>query len=296
MTPNTANLNSWEHQFVRGYDPKYLNTISWTDAEALGRYPHLSWVYDRLELSQRMAVKAWDLERETPDEYPVFVKPRFNVWNSKAPIYKVTEPAQIKDRAGLMAQEFLRGGYLTTDFVIFDSEVADYFTFIGHRDLDDEFVLFESTQSPSEEAYLLAEIVSHHGYGNGILNVETIRGKVISASLKPTSQFFDISCRLYQQAMACFYKNKSYTPRVKTFEKTYSAVYRQKHDALCIQKYTPEKTPSIRSIQLCWDRGIPLSTGRTNQSHKAFILNGTDMKAIDDMALRVFESIQFRYL
>jgi hypothetical protein len=246
-----------------------------------------------------MGVKVWDLEKRDPEYYPCFVKPKYNLWGMGENAYKCSHPDQLPaDKAGFIAQEFFKGGHLSTDFVIFDSEIVDHFTFIGHKDSAGNFNLWESTQRYADEASLLCEIICYHGIGNAVVNVETINGRVIEAHLRPSTQFFDISGRMLNQAMVAFQKNKQYIPRIKEYEKTYSHVSRIANDAIVYQAYTPKNIPrGVRSIQCCWDNGLPLSTcAQNNQSYRYLVVNGNNLEAIDECALRVTESLQFRFI
>jgi hypothetical protein len=299
VTPATANLDTWEYQYVQNIDPKYLATMAWTDPEACGRYPTFQWVYDKYELSKRMGVKAWDLETEEPDYYPCFVKPKYNLWGMGENAFKCSHPDQLPVRkAGFIAQEYLKGGHLSTDFVIFDSEIVDHFSFIGHKDNKGSFNLWESTQRYADEAYFLAEILCHYGIGHAVINVETINGKIIEAHLRPSIQFFDICGRMINQAMLCFFKNKQYIPRAREYEKTYSQVHRLDNDALVAQAYPVLKRPvGVRSVQHCWEAGLPLSAHAQDMvSYRYMCINGNDLKAMDSHALSHIESLQFRFL
>jgi len=299
VTPATSNLDSWEHQYVRNIESKYLSTIAWTDPEACGRYPSFQWVYDKYDLSQRMGVKCWDLEKGDPDYYPCFVKPKYNLWGMGESAYKCSHPDELPDnRAGFIAQEYFTGGHLSTDFVIFDSKIVDDFSFIGHKDSKGSFNLWESTQRYADEAYLFAEIVCFYGIGNAIINVETINGRVIEAHLRPSTQFFDISGRIINQAMLCFHRNQQYIPRAKTFEKTYSHVNRMYNDAIVYQAYQIKELPKgVRSVQLCWENALPLSAcAQDMTSYRYLVVNGNDLNALDRASIQITESLQFRFV
>ena len=299
MIPATSNLDPWEYQYVKHIDPKYLGVIAWTDPEACGRYPTFQWVYDKHDLSQRMGVKSWDLEVELPDYYPCFVKPKYNLWGMGESAYKCSHPDKLPiKKEGFIAQEFFKGGHLSTDFVIFDSEIVDHFSFIGHKDYEGSFNLWESAKRYSDEAYLLAEILCHYGIGHAVINVETINGRVIEAHLRPSVQFADISGRILNQALACFFKDKQYIPRAREYEKTYSHVYRMEQDAIVYPKYDVIKLPiGVRSVQRCWEPGLPLSAcAQDATSYRYMVINGNDLKAIDAFALTMIESLQFRFI
>jgi hypothetical protein len=246
-----------------------------------------------------MGVRVWDLESELPDYYPCFVKPKYNLWGMGESAYKCSHPDKLpEDKTGFIAQEYFKGGHISTDFVIFDNVVVDHFSFTGHKDSKGSFNLWESTRRYADEAYLLAEIVSHYGIGHAILNVETINGKVIEAHLRPSTQFFDISGRLTNQALACFLKDREYIPRAREYEKTYSQVYRMEQDAIVYQKYEVTSMPvGVRSVQKCWVPGLPLSAcAQDMTSFRYLVINGNDLKAIDSFALQMIESLQFRFI
>ena len=96
----------------------------------------------------------------------------------------------------MIAQKYYTGKHLTTDFVKYKGKVVDFYTFIGHKDKNGSFTLFEASDEVNLKALLIAQDIP---LKNGFINIETIADGAIEAHLRPSLQLYDISGGLHDK-------------------------------------------------------------------------------------------------
>jgi len=259
-------LNRWEAKYIT--DLKDKDLLAWDDFYAWQRYPKFSWVYDKQALAKFTNLPTYDLEREIPDNsfYPYIVKP-----NSED---------EIEDWSGMIAQEFMVGQQGTADIVILEGTIKDSFAFTTHTNFYGEITLFESNPFlPLPVANLVRNLFQDY---TGVINVEYIEGTVFEIHLRPSLQFYDI-CGGFIEQLPSFMKTKKWE---KTkYERTFSRVFRTKHDGIPEIKSLPPIGEAIRSIQLCWEDGKKLSeTDPSLGKNRYMVINGTNLQAIENYA------------
>jgi len=265
------NLDPWEFQYVK--DLKDHEALAWTDEDAYHRYLPYSWIYDKYLLALRTGVPTVDLQIESPTAYPVMVKPRINLEGMSKDAYVAQSIEDIGSRRGMIAQHFLTGDHLTTDFVIRDGQVIDSFTFLAHSE-NGSFFLFEAvdTQQPQ-----VINFLNSLELRTGVVNVETIGGEILEIHLRPSVQFYDICGGLIER-LPKLIKGGLWTST--TFEETYSLVYRTGEDKILTKVPIVLENPAIRSIQLTWKEGLPLSAvTQDTHSFRFMVINA--LKSLD---------------
>ena len=274
------NPDTWEAKYIANLKNKDL--LAWDDEEAFHRYPKYNWVYDKLYLAHLTGVKAWDLETEMPDEYPVIVKPKTNFTGLSKDCYIADRPHEIEDHVGFIAQRVIKGQQYTADMYVKDGRVIEMYPFMTERNSYGEIIGF--TTSPIRfDTTIKNQIEPIMKDYNGIINVEWINETIIEIHLRPSLQFFDI-CGGFIEAMPQFMEDGK--PPSYTFEKTYSLVYRTRHDGKVTDFKLPLNKPDeIRSIQLAWEDDKPLSITDPSLFRKRYmIINGTNRDIINNFA------------
>lgn len=273
-------LDSWEAKYIENLKDREL--LAWSDFEAWRRYPKYSWVYDKQALASFTKLPTFDLEREIPDNafYPYIVKPRTNFDGLSKDCYVVDSEDEIEDHQGMIAQEFMHGHQGTSDIVLLNGTILDSFTFTTHTNYYGEIKLFESNPFlPLPVASLVRKLFS--GY-TGVVNVEYIEGTVFEIHLRPSLQFYDI-CGGFIEQLPNFMKTKKWD-KIK-YERTFSRIYRTKHNGEPEVKAMPPKIDEIRSIQFCWEKGKKLSeTDPSLGKNRYMVINGTNLQAIENYA------------
>lgn len=268
----------WEEQFIQNLRNNHV--VAWGDSDAFYRNPKYCHVYDKLWLGKTYSkLKTWDLEKEMPDQFPVYVKPRHNFYGLSKDSYVADSLEEIEDIDKMIAQEMAIGTHYSTDYVINRGSIVDSWTFIGHKNFYNDFILWESHPFPDQIRQTIRKILPFY---TGICNVESIDGKIIEMHLRGSLQFYDICGGLLEQ-MPEFMLNGKY--KKTGFEKTYSKVLRTRHDGYVTAKKLPEKPSMVRSLQLCTTKGEKLSVDDPGSYRRRFaVINGTDLKAIENYA------------
>jgi len=267
------NLDEWEYQYIKDFPEEDLARIAWTDEEAWERYPSLRWVYDKQKLAERYGTLSV--------ASPFVVKPRINLKGMGRGVSVIRGIKKV-------AQEYLEGDHDTTDLAVFSGQVVGCTTFLARKDYNGSFRLFECI--PRSRVYpparqLVRDIAPELGYG--IVNVETISGKIIEAHLRPSTQFFDIDGGLIGGMLGWDGDHKPI--------KTYSRVFRREKDARCDMKDALEPTPlGVKSIQFCFESGHRLSEYTQDpHSFRYLVINGTDLEVIEEYGKTITSLIRF---
>lgn len=273
--------DTWEENYIKNL--RNANLLAWDDSEAFYRYPKYSHIYDKFLLSKLTGnSRVWDLEALidlNSIKYPVFVKPKMNLFGLGKDSYAAFSFDEIEDTNGMIAQELFKGTHYSTDYVLHNGKVIDSFTFIGHKNFYNDFILWESNPFPDKIKNKVEDVLPDY---TGIANFESIDGHIIEGHLRGSLQFFDICGDLLGQ-MPAYYKDGSYN-KVK-FIKSYSKVLRTRRDGYLKVKSLPKKLPNITSIQLTYDPSVKLSTTDPSGFKKRYcVINGTCLSEINNYA------------
>lgn len=269
-------LDPWEYQYISQL--KDNDVLAWEDEEAFYRYPKYSHVYDKYFIGKTYSgLKTWDLEKETPTEFPVVIKPKTNLFGLGKDCYIANSAEEIEHVVGMIAQEFTDGLHYSTDYVLKDGKIIDSFTFTGYKNFYNDFTLWESYAFPDRISMRVESILD--GY-TGLANFESVEGRIIEGHLRGSLQFYDISGGLLQQ-MPKFIKTGQYDK--VTYEHTFSKVCRTYRKGHMSVKSIPKKDSSIRSVQLCYEPNKSLVETNPGGHRKRWaVINGTDLTKIDN--------------
>lgn len=281
-------LDSWEDQYLSGLDDKEV--LAWTDDEAKERYSDYAYVYDKLWTGKNLTpLVTFDLEKEMPPNFPVFIKPRENMNGMSKGAYVASFEDEITVRKGMIAQQLATGPHLSTDYVIRDGKVIDFFTFLCHKNYYGSFYLFESI--PVDDGIVRKKVQETLKGYTGVACVEAIGGNIIDFHLRPATQFFDICGGLIEQ-LPNFVKTGEWRQVPK--EQTYSKVLRRGTDAYVTQLHEVNLANGIRSIQQCWTEGNKLSEeDQDNFSFRYAVINGSSISDINNFAEKFNKSLKF---
>jgi hypothetical protein len=284
-------INPWEEQFLK-HLPN-ADTLAWTDRRAISMYPDWMDLYDRLYVSQQTNHPGIDLELEFPDVYPVFVKPRVSLDSCGEGSEVIYREEDLPKVAGMMAQAMLSGDHLTTDYIVKDGKVIDFFTFMGHKNTKGSFTMFEAVDDYNDDSKALVESFDIR---DGVVNVESIGKTPIEMHLRPSLQFYDISSGLMVK-LPDFIRTGDWK-RTK-FKKAYSKVYRRSEDATVVfdmeMPAIPVAQSGVSSVQFWWNMGKPLSDEpQDGNSFRYMCVNGDDIMAILDYGDLVKDCLGFQ--
>lgn len=185
----------WRMQFFDGVPCPAHVRIPTEDADAWCWNPAERWVYDKLRvaLSQGLAAAPHGVE---PDRYPVFSKPIVNLkgMGLDSGVFATPEEYHRRMTAGHMWMECLEGEHVSTDAAVVGGRAAWWRHATGvptEGGMFDHWVVHAEARPPLEAC--LGDWLSRNlgGY-TGLLNFETIGGRVIEVHLRFADQWPDL--------------------------------------------------------------------------------------------------------
>jgi len=280
-------LDHWEYEIIKTIPD--AERVIWSDQEAYHEFPLHRWVYDKLGIAKAFSgLKTWDLRTATPSHFPVIVRPRVNLLGMGHKTFIASDCHDMRRIRDCFAQEIAMGDHCSSDFIVVNGKVVDSFTFSATKDEQGSFTLFSSTRQHSTIARKFVDTI---GLGSGVVNVETIGFCIIEAHLRPSLQFYNIDGGLVKQLPQLVKTGKW---EKIPFEKTYSLIMRASEDAMPRCESLPPAPPEIRSVELTWEPGCPLSMSINDEnSYRYAIINGTHLPTMEWFAEEVDRSIIF---
>lgn len=169
-----------------------------TDDVAWRHFPEHRWVYNKLEVALSQNIPCAPLG-VMPEEYPVALKPAYNIWGGGVGSYRIDSADELFHRSpvcltperarhpGTFWMEWLEGDHLSHDLVTDGDGFIEWVCCLeGHPLGVGMFDRWETTEPDRlVVAYVSAWVRRHlQGY-RGCVNLETIGGKIIDCHLRP---------------------------------------------------------------------------------------------------------------
>ena len=165
------------------------------DPDSWRWYPRERWVYDKIAVAQSQGIAAAP-HGVPPSAYPVFSKPITNLKGmgigSRA--LGSTEEYEQSLTPGHMWMTLLAGRHVSTDVAIVDGEPRWWRHVTGEASGEGTFDYWtvHAASDPAIEDYCSAWIRRHLAGYTGILNTETIGGRMIEVHLRMSDQWPDL--------------------------------------------------------------------------------------------------------
>ena len=200
----------WRLQYFEGVACPPAVRITTEDPDAYAWYPQQRWVYDKLRLcaSQGISCAPHGIE---PPQFPVFSKPITNLRGMAVGSRVLRNVADY--RAHLTPGHFwmplLEGEHVSTDVAV----VRGGATWSRHScgipagDGTFDYWTIEAAPRPALEAYLTDWLTRNIGAYTGMMNVETIGGRIIDAHLRFADQWPDLYGRGWLEAVVELYRS-----------------------------------------------------------------------------------------
>lgn len=200
----------WRKQYFENIPcPADIN-IPTEDHDAWEWYPRHRWIYNKLAIADSQKIPCGP-HGHAPVSYPVFSKPIYNLrgmgmgsqaFHSAAEYHQAYAP-------GHMWVEFLSGEHVSSDVAIVRGKPVWWRHVTGHAMAGgtfDYWTISEQNQ-PELEAYCGAWIEKHLPDYTGMLNLETIGGKIIEAHLRFADQWPDLYGKGWVEALIRLYSH-----------------------------------------------------------------------------------------
>jgi hypothetical protein len=204
----------WRLQYFEGVPCPPEVRIPTEDPDAYEWYPQYRWVYDKLRLcaSQGLECAPHGVE---PPRFPVFSKPITNLrgMGVGSRVLRSLTDYRRNLEAGHFWMTLLEGPHVSTDVAVVRGRAAwrrhSRGTPAGQGTFD--YWTIEAAKRPDLEAYLEAWLARHLGAYTGMVNFETIGGRIIDTHLRFADQWPDLYGRDWLEAVVGLYQHGEWT-------------------------------------------------------------------------------------
>lgn len=302
-------IDDWESKYLKDLKDRHL--VAWSDEEAFDRYPKLQWLYNKYVVHKRFnplepvhIVKS-NMHVSSKMAFPAFIKPQWNLLGLGRGARKISKK-ELKDfrsydhKEPFILTNVFKGRHLSVDCVVRDGRLLDWFGFEGLKDENGSFTMFRSVKKVGPKSEVrkipfkkIKEVCRASRLKRGVINIELIGRNVCEVHLRPSLQFFDICGGLIEK-LPGFMKGDIWEPVYK--ESTVSVIYRKPVDMVPnITKKLPRLSKNVRSIQLCFEDGKPLSQHIQDEfSYRWLVINGRNLYECNRMKEKIEECIRWK--
>ena len=201
----------WRLQYFENVScPPDVN-VPTEDCDAWLWYPKHRWVYDKIAIAQSQGLDAAP-HGVAPSRFPVFSKPITNLRGmgvASRPLHSASDYAEHLT-PGHMWMTHLEGRHVSSDIVIVVGEPRWWRHATGVPGSEGTFDYWTVQAAPDEaiEDYGGAWIRKYLGGYTGILNIETIAGRIIEAHLRMSDQWPDLYGSGWVEAVIRLYQDR----------------------------------------------------------------------------------------
>lgn len=195
------------------------------DADAWRWYPAQRWVYNKLLVAESQGLECAPHGIDPP-QYPVFSKPVINLEGMGVGSRTLWSRADYEAHlsAGHMWMRRLSGEHVSSDAAVIDGKVHD----IRHAQglslpggLFDYWII-ESEPKAALDAYLGSWIEAQLAGYTGMVNLESIGGRIIEVHLRVTDQWPDLYGTHWLDAVVALYSQATWPPVAAITQRGYS--------------------------------------------------------------------------
>ena len=248
----------WRVQyFANAACPPDVN-IPTEDGDAYLWYPRHKWIYNKLLIAESQGLPCAPHGIDPPS-FPVFSKPIYNMrgMGPGSRIIRSAKEYKQAQRPGHMWMQLLEGEHISTDVAVVDGEARwsrhSHGMAIGDGMFD--YWVVEAARRPSLETYIDEWIATNlQGY-TGIINVETIGGRIIETHLRFSDQWPDLYGEGWIDALIGLYRDHAWVYDDRDRRDGYSVVLfgahgiQYRHPPADLQAEL-RATPGVTSIQI----------------------------------------------
>jgi hypothetical protein len=248
----------WRVQYFAGAVCPDDVDIPTDDPDSWRWYPQHRWVYDKIAVALSQGLEAGP-HGVTPPRFPVFSKPIINLKGMGAGSRMLASKAAYEQHAapGHMWMTLLEGRHVSSDIAVVDGEARwwRHATGVPGGGGTFDYWTVQAAGEPAIEDYCGAWVRSHLGGYTGMLNIETIGGRMIEVHLRMTDQWPDLYGPGWVDALVRLYHERRWDYDDRDRRDGYSVVlfgphgprYRHAPDALVEQV---RQMPDVSSVQI----------------------------------------------
>jgi hypothetical protein len=250
--------DAWRLQYFAGVDCPPDVVIPTDDPDCWLLYPDHRWIYDKLRVAESQGL-ACGPHGVKPDSFPVFSKPMTNLKGMGVGSRIIRQPSDLDEHysPGHMWMDLLRGDHVSTDCAVVDGTIAwsRHATGLPWDDGMFKYWVIHAAASPWLEEYL-GEWVSRHMRGyTGMMNFETIGGRIIETHLRFADQWCDLYGPGWVDSLVRLYAERTWDFADHDRRDGYSVPLFARHHARFRHPHPAHQAeiramPSVRSLQI----------------------------------------------
>ena len=198
----------WRIQYFEGIRcPDYVN-IPTDDPDCWALFPQQNWIYDRLKIAESQGV-ACGPHGVRPPQFPVFSKPIINLkgMGIGSRVISTADEWERSYQPGHMWMELFEGAHVSTDCAVEKGQIKWLRHATGEADANGTFKhwTIHAETMPELGGFLGRWTTKHLADYCGIVNFETIGGRIIEAHLRFADQWCDLYGEGWVDALVKFY-------------------------------------------------------------------------------------------
>lgn len=258
----------WRLQFFEDVTcPSDVN-IPTDDIDSYEWYPQFRWVYDKLTIARSQGI-ACGKRDDCPKVWPVFAKPNINLRGmglGSCAIHTQAELAAVPEDH--MWMELLSGQHISSDVAVVTGNVKWLRHALGFPWIKGMFThwVIDNTQHVELNHFLSAWIAANLSGYTGMLNVETIGGKIIEVHLRFADQWCDLYGREWFDALVKLYAEGAWNWNDATPRQGYSVPLFAQH-GLVPNHPSDDLQNSIRTLTDVSSLQITFYPGKPGTAH-----------------------------
>ncbi|MFT3987243.1 hypothetical protein [Aestuariivirga sp.] len=253
----------WRFQFFTGHDCPEDVVIPTDDPDSWQLYPRHRWVYDKLKIAESQKLRSAP-HGVTPDRFPVFSKPMINLKGMGVGSRAILSRAEFEQfyEPGHFWMELLEGPHVSTDCAVCHGDILwmRHCTGVSGDGGTFRHWTIEAATKPALEDYLANWVGRHLRTYCGMLNFETIGGRIIEAHLRFADQWCDLYGEGWVEALIGLYAKGAWDFDDRNRRDGYSvplfATHGEgfRHPPMALQQQI-RAMPGVKSLQISFHEG-----------------------------------------
>jgi hypothetical protein len=217
----------WRMQYFEGVTCPDDVVIPTDDPDSYRLYPEHHWVYNKLLVCERQGLECAP-HGVAPTRFPVFSKPIFNLrgMGSGGKVLASLAEYEREQSPGHMWMPLFVGDHVSSDVAVIDGDPVWWRHTVGKpldRGMFDYWTVLAEGR-PSVEAYCGDWLRKNlRGY-SGVVNLETIDGRIIECHLRMADQWVDLNGEGWVESVVELYRRRRWTFRDRDRRDGYSVV------------------------------------------------------------------------
>lgn len=200
----------WRLQYFEGIRCPAHVRVPTDDIDCWEWFPQWRWIYNKVNIARSQGLTCGTHD-ETPPVFPVFSKPAVNLKGMGLGSRVVPSPEEFARcrQDGHMWMTLLTGEHVSTDCAVVDGQCAwaRHTHGLAWREGTFKHWIIEKDGREALSSYLGGWIAANMGGYTGMVNFETIGGRIIEAHLRFADQWCDLYGKGWIDAVVALYEH-----------------------------------------------------------------------------------------